>query len=175
MEPDVVLFLTGFPVNTSLQYLSLVAMLFNVQGNSFAASMPPLIAAMLSLRLRGLKFTHLDILLKAYDWDKCKEDDPWRDDEEDMKAFAQLIKECDFACIFSAGRLATDKLRDLSCGDVGTVYDLPVDRHAFKLENDVETLVFTAFHPQVNPSEASAKQSCVLCERAKRAQSRDEF
>jgi hypothetical protein len=151
MDPDVVLCLTGFPVDTSLAVLGFIRNMCNVQGNSFAASMPPLIAAMLSMKKRDVKVIHLDILNEAFNWDKCEEDDPWSDYEEDMEDFANLIMDCGFASIFSAGHLATDRLRKLSSTEVGISKGLSQDRHAFTLRNAANTLVFTAYHPQVRP------------------------
>ncbi|GMI38920.1 hypothetical protein TrCOL_g9183, partial [Triparma columacea] len=160
MDPDVVVFLTGFPVDTSLAVLGFIRNLCNVQGNSFAASMPPLIAAMISLKRSGLKVIHLDILNKAFKWNKCKEKDPWSDHEEGMKDFAQRIMDCGFASIFSAGHLATDRLRKHKSQEDGIFCELFHDRHAFTLSNDAKTLVFTGCHPQ-NLLKTSTGAACI--------------
>ncbi|GMI49881.1 hypothetical protein TeGR_g5338, partial [Tetraparma gracilis] len=79
MDPSAVLFLTGFPVNILDQ--GFVSSLFNPQGTSLAASMAPLCAAMLNMRLWGLKAVNLDILPTPHKWNQCTEKDPWSADD----------------------------------------------------------------------------------------------
>ena len=151
MDPSAVLFLTGFPVNILDQ--GFVSSLFNPQGTSLAASMAPLCAAMLNMRLWGLKAVNLDILPTPHKWNQCTEEDPWSaDDYKVMGEMAALIEKADFQAIFSMGHLATDTLRQLPAAkNVGGNYGLEKDSYAFEIGSGGTTLVFSGCHPQVRP------------------------